>query len=30
MPITIRVVPTRTKRVEVDVVPADWQTYITH
>lgn len=30
MPITVRKVPTRTVRVEVDVVPAEWQVYITH
>lgn len=30
MPITVRKVPTRAKRVQVDVVPAEWQMYITH
>lgn len=30
MPITVRKVPSRPLRVEVDVVPAEWQVYITH
>ncbi len=30
MPITVRKVPSRAKRVEVDVVPAEWQMYIAH
>ncbi len=30
MPITVRKAPTRAKRVQVDVVPAEWQTYIAH
>lgn len=30
MPISVRKVPSRPLRVEVDVVPAEWQTYITH
>jgi hypothetical protein len=28
MPIAVRKVPTRAKRVEVDVVPAEWKSYI--
>lgn len=28
MPITIQVARTRAKRIEVDVVPAEWQLYI--
>ncbi len=30
MPITIRKVPTRAVRVEVDILPAEWQLYIAH
>lgn len=30
MPIAVRKVPTRAKRIQVDVIPAEWQTYITH
>lgn len=30
MPITIRKVPTRAKRIEVDILPAEWQLYIAH
>ncbi len=30
MPIDIRKVPSRTKRIEVDVIPAEWQVYIAH
>lgn len=28
MPIAIQFVPSRTKQIAVDVVPADWQLYI--
>lgn len=28
MPIAVRKVVTRPKRIEVDIVPADWQLYI--
>ena len=28
MPIDIRKVPTRTKRIEVEIIPAEWQLYI--
>lgn len=30
MPITVRKVPGRAKRIEVAVVPAEWQLYIAH
>lgn len=30
MPITVRKVPSRPIRVEVDIVPAEWQQYIAH
>ncbi len=30
MSITIRKVPSRAKRVEVDIIPAEWQLYIAH
>lgn len=30
MPITVRKVPSRAKRVTVDIVPAEWQLYIAH
>jgi hypothetical protein len=30
MPISIRKVPTRIKRIAVEVVPAEWQLYIAH
>lgn len=30
MPITVRKVPSRATRIEVDVVPAEWQLYIAH
>lgn len=30
MPISVRKVPTRAKRIAVDVVPAEWQLYIAH
>lgn len=30
MPIDIRKVPTRAKRIEVEVIPAEWQLYIAH
>lgn len=30
MPIAIRKVPTRAKRIEVDILPAEWQLYIAH
>lgn len=30
MPITVRVIPSREKRIPVDVEPADWQQYIEH
>lgn len=30
MPISIRKAPTRVQRVEVDVLPAQWQEYIAH
>lgn len=30
MPIPIRKAPTRAKRVEVDILPAEWQQYIAH
>jgi hypothetical protein len=30
MPIEIRKVPTRAKRIEVAVIPAEWQLYIAH
>lgn len=29
MPIAIEFVPTRRKKIAVDVVPAEWQLYIT-
>ena len=28
MPIDIRKVPSRTRRIEVEIVPAEWQLYI--
>ena len=28
MPITVEFVPSRRKKIEVDVVPAEWQLYI--
>lgn len=28
MPITVQVARSRAKRIEVDVVPAEWQVYI--
>jgi hypothetical protein len=30
MPISVRKVPSRAKRVEVEVVPADWLTYLVY
>ena len=30
MPIAIEFVSSRCKKIAVDVVPADWQMYITH
>ena len=30
MSIGIRKVPSRTKRVEVEILPAEWQLYIAH
>lgn len=30
MPIAIQKAPTRAQRVEVDVLPAQWQEYIAH
>lgn len=30
MPITIRKVATPTKRIEVEILPAEWQLYIAH
>ncbi len=30
MPIAIEFVSSRCKKIAVDVVPADWQVYITH
>lgn len=30
MPIDIRKVPSRTTRIEVEIVPAEWQLYIAH
>lgn len=30
MPIDIRKVPSRAKRIEVEVIPAEWQMYIAH
>ena len=30
MPIAIEFVPTRRKKIAVDVVPAEWQLYIAH
>jgi len=30
MPIAINFAPSRSKKIAVDVVPADWQIYIAH
>lgn len=30
MPITIRKSPSRAQRIEVEVLPAEWQNYIAH
>jgi len=30
MPIAIRLSPSRAQRIEVDVLPAEWQEYIAH
>lgn len=30
MPIAIRIAPTRAQRIEVDILPAEWQEYIAH
>lgn len=30
MPIDIRKVPTRAKKIAVEIVPAEWQTYLDH
>ncbi len=30
MPIDIRKVPSRAKRIEVEIIPAEWQLYIAH
>lgn len=30
MPIPIRVEPSRAKRIEVEILPAEWQEYIAH
>jgi len=30
MPIAINLVPARPQAIAVDVVPADWRTYLTH
>ena len=30
VPIDVRKVPTRAKRIAVEVIPAEWQLYIAH
>ena len=30
MPIAIRKAPSRAQRIEVDILPAEWQEYIAH